>query len=79
MLTFSFPSSRTLTTAQKKNFISAIKCIQTKRSLFPAGQVPGSKGLFEDFAAVHINQTLFIHYSVSCIPSALSAAPVNQC
>jgi len=55
---------RTLSSNQRKNFISAVKCIQSKPSLFPTGAVPGSKGLFEDFAAVHVNQTLNIHLTV---------------
>ncbi|KAK3936851.1 tyrosinase-like protein [Diplogelasinospora grovesii] len=52
---------RTLSKAQRKNFIAAVKCVQQTPSLFPAGQVPGSFSLFDDFVYVHLNQTPFIH------------------
>lgn len=52
---------RTLSAPQKKNFIEAVKCVRAKPSLYPPGVVPGSKSLYDDFVAVHLNQTLFIH------------------
>ncbi|KIW90321.1 uncharacterized protein Z519_08965 [Cladophialophora bantiana CBS 173.52] len=50
-----------LSTKEKKAYISAVKCLQSKPSKFPAGVVPGSKSRYDDFAAVHINQTTSIH------------------
>lgn len=55
---------RTLPARQRKSFISAVKCLQTTPSLFPEGEVPGSYSLFEDYAAVHLNQTPYIHLTV---------------
>ncbi|KAK0712744.1 hypothetical protein B0T26DRAFT_780401 [Lasiosphaeria miniovina] len=52
---------RTLAPTQRKNYISAAKCIIASGSLFTAGQVPGSFSLFDDFVWVHLNQTLNIH------------------
>ncbi|KAK0648214.1 tyrosinase-like protein [Cercophora newfieldiana] len=52
---------RTLAAKDRKSFISAVKCLQNKPSVFPAGVVPGSKSFFDDFVFVHMNQTLTIH------------------
>ncbi len=56
---------RTLASQDKKSFIDAVKCVRAKPSLYPPGAVPGSKSLYDDFIAVHLNQTLFIHLTVS--------------
>src|SRR3569833_791171 len=58
------PHRRTKSASQRRNNNTADKSLQTKPSLYPAGQVPGSHGVFEDFGAVHINQTVFIHLTV---------------
>jgi len=52
---------RTLSVDQRKNYISAMKCLLKKPSVYPAGAVPGSKSLYDDFVFVHMNQTLTIH------------------
>ncbi|KAJ9149647.1 Tyrosinase central domain-containing protein [Coniochaeta hoffmannii] len=52
---------RTLAKKDKQSFIDAVKCVRAKPSLYPPGAVPGSKSLYDDFIAVHLNQTLFIH------------------
>lgn len=52
---------RTLSSAQRKNYIAAVKCLQNKPSLLAPGVAPGSKSVFDDFVAIHFNQTLFIH------------------
>ncbi|KAB5523028.1 hypothetical protein GE09DRAFT_976807 [Coniochaeta sp. 2T2.1] len=54
-------SRRTLAPKEKQSFIEAVKCVRSKPSLYPPGAVPGSKSLYDDFIAVHLNQTLFIH------------------
>ena len=56
---------RTLSVADRKSYIAAVKCVQAKPSIYPPGAVPGSIGLFDDFVAVHLNQTPFIHLTVS--------------
>lgn len=58
------PHRRTLSAAQRKNFIAAVKCLQTKPSILLPGVAPGSVSLFDDFEAIHINQTLSIHITV---------------
>jgi hypothetical protein len=55
---------RTMSSAQRKNYISAVKCLRTKPSLLAPGVAPGSKSLFDDFVAIHFNQTIFIHLTV---------------
>jgi hypothetical protein len=55
---------RTLSKAQRKSYIAAVKCLRTKPSLLASGVAPGSKSLFDDFVAIHLNQTLFIHLTV---------------
>ncbi|KAK0716374.1 hypothetical protein B0H67DRAFT_516055 [Lasiosphaeris hirsuta] len=52
---------RTLSKPERKSYIAAVKCLRTKPSLLAPGVAPGSKSLFDDFVAVHLNQTLFIH------------------
>ena len=51
-----------LSTEEKKAYISAVKCIRTKPSLTYPG-VPGARSLYDDFQAVHINQTKSIHWT----------------
>ena len=50
---------RTLSASQRKQYISAVKCMQNKPSLLP--DVPGSYSLYDDFTAVHLNLTMLIH------------------
>lgn len=50
-----------LSSAEKIAYTSAVKCLMTKPSLNNATEVPGAKSRFDDFVAVHINQTLSIH------------------
>ena len=45
----------------RKAFTDAIKCLKTKPSQFSDVEVPGARTLYDDFIAVHINQTLIIH------------------
>ncbi|KAK3346516.1 tyrosinase-like protein [Lasiosphaeria hispida] len=52
---------RTLSPAQRKNYISAVKCLQAKPSILPPGTSAGSKSLFDDFVYVHLVQTVNIH------------------
>lgn len=52
-----------LSNAEKKEYISAVKCLQSKPAKYPASVAPGAKSRFDDFVATHINQTLSIHYT----------------
>ncbi|OQO14223.1 hypothetical protein B0A48_01099 [Cryoendolithus antarcticus] len=47
----------TLTPHEKKDYISAVKCLQSKPALSSA-TVPGAKTRYDDFVGVHIQQTL---------------------
>jgi len=53
----------TLSTQEKKDYIAAVKCLQSKPPKTPAAKAPGAKSRFDDFVAVHINQTMEIHYT----------------
>ncbi|KAK7744004.1 hypothetical protein SLS62_010365 [Diatrype stigma] len=48
---------------EKKAYIDAVKCLQSKPALTPASVAPGAKTRFDDFVATLINQTLTIHYT----------------
>lgn len=47
-------------------FIDAVLCLQSKPSIAAPGLVPGARSRFDDFQAVHINQTFLIHFNVRC-------------
>lgn len=54
------PSRSTLTKSQKKKYIDAVLCLQSKPA--KSGDLaPGAKSRYDDFLATHINQTLTIH------------------
>jgi tyrosinase len=55
----------TLSNAQKSNYISAVLCLQKKPPRFPKSFAPGVRSRFDDFVAIHINQTLTIHYTAT--------------
>ncbi|KAI5924999.1 hypothetical protein F4810DRAFT_718825 [Camillea tinctor] len=47
--------------AEKKAYIDAVLCLTTSPSKLDSTQYPGAKTRYDDFVAVHINQTLTIH------------------
>ncbi|KAF4556627.1 Tyrosinase-like protein 6 [Elsinoe fawcettii] len=49
-----------LSAKEKKAYISAVKCLQSKPSQIGAA-APGAKNRYDDFVAIHIQQTLSIH------------------
>lgn len=56
----------TLSHKEKRDYINAVLCLQSKPSLstsdyYPA---PGARSRYDDFVATHINQTLTIHGTV---------------
>lgn len=53
----------TLSNDEKIAYIDAVKCLQDTPS-FSGSEAPGAKSIFDDFVAVHINQTLRIHSTV---------------
>ncbi|KAI1265449.1 Di-copper centre-containing protein [Xylariaceae sp. FL1019] len=50
-----------LSSSEKKEYIGAVKCLQAKPSKADPSFAPGAKTRYDDFVAVHINQTLSIH------------------
>lgn len=56
-----------LSTSQKKSYIKAVQCLFDQPAQTDPDWAPGAKRRFDDFAAVHINQTLTIHGTVSVI------------
>ncbi|KAL1840789.1 hypothetical protein VTJ49DRAFT_7744 [Mycothermus thermophilus] len=54
---------RYLSKPERKHYIAAVECLQSKPSILPAGLAPGSQSLFDDFVYVHMNQTLQIHFT----------------
>ncbi|KAI5790277.1 hypothetical protein EDC01DRAFT_616541, partial [Geopyxis carbonaria] len=58
---------RTLTNAEKKEYIRAVKCMHTKPGIM-RDFVPSSLTLYEDFAAVHKLQTPYIHWEAQFLP-----------
>ncbi|KAI0976146.1 Di-copper centre-containing protein [Xylaria arbuscula] len=47
--------------AERTHYIAAVKCLQTKPSIADPTFAPGARTRYDDFVAVHINQTLSIH------------------
>ncbi|TEA17227.1 Tyrosinase-like protein orsC [Colletotrichum sidae] len=50
-----------LSGSEKKAYTSAVNCLLTKPSKLEADFAPGARNRYDDFVAVHINQTLSIH------------------
>ncbi|ROV93754.1 hypothetical protein VSDG_06984 [Cytospora chrysosperma] len=51
------------TTDEKKDYIRAVRCLQTTPSLTPSELGSGIKSRYDDFIATHMNQTLSIHFT----------------
>ena len=47
---------------QRRSYISAVKCLQSKPSRL-GSLAPGAQSRYDDFIAVHIQQTMEIHYT----------------
>ncbi|EFX04978.1 tyrosinase central domain containing protein [Grosmannia clavigera kw1407] len=56
------------TRQEKLDYISAVKCLQGLPPRTPANVSAGAKSRFDDFVAVHIQQTLTIHYTGNFMP-----------
>jgi len=54
-------SRGSLSKAERKDYIRSVKCLMGKPSKYDSAKVPGAKSRYDDFVAVHINQTLAIH------------------
>ncbi|KAL1646456.1 hypothetical protein SLS61_007817 [Didymella pomorum] len=45
----------------RKAYIKAVQCLQTKPSKSDPTWAPAAKTRYDDFVAIHVNQTMFIH------------------
>ncbi|UKZ80146.1 hypothetical protein TrVFT333_007903 [Trichoderma virens FT-333] len=50
-----------LTSAERTAYITAVKCLMNKPSTADPSFAPGARTRYDDFVAIHINQTLSIH------------------
>ncbi|TVY66761.1 N-acetyl-6-hydroxytryptophan oxidase ivoB [Fusarium oxysporum f. sp. cubense] len=53
---------RTLSTPEKRSYISAVKCLLKKPALTTKSDLPGVTNRFEDFLGTHILQTSTVHF-----------------
>ncbi|CAL3970530.1 unnamed protein product [Diplocarpon coronariae] len=53
----------TLEPQQKDSYIRAVQCLQEKKAITPRAAGPGVKTRFQDFAALHINETANIYHT----------------
>lgn len=53
----------TLSKNDKKAYIKAVKCLQSKPAKGPADFAAGAKTRFDDFVSTHIDATQTIHYT----------------
>lgn len=58
---------KVLSDQEKKDYISAVLCLREKPSKADPAFAPGARTRYDDFVAVHINQTLSIHGTVSML------------
>ncbi|KAK0653154.1 hypothetical protein B0T16DRAFT_407505 [Cercophora newfieldiana] len=47
--------------SERRAYVAAVNCLMSKPSKLDPVQVPGAKSRYDDFVAVHINQTFSIH------------------
>ena len=47
--------------AERKDYIRAVQCLRTLPSKSDPAWAPAAKSRYDDFVAVHVNQTMFIH------------------
>ena len=52
-----------MTKHERREYIAAVHCLKSKPSLHDPDEIPGAKSHYDDFVAVHINQTLSVHTS----------------
>ncbi len=60
---------RTLSLADRKSYISALKCVMGKPSLTSRAKLPGARSRYDDFLGVHILQADNVHFGVRIPPT----------
>ncbi|CAG7565237.1 unnamed protein product [Fusarium equiseti] len=53
----------TLSKSEKKSYISAVKCLQSRPAKGPETFAAGAKTRFDDWVSIHLNSTQEIHYT----------------
>ncbi|KAK4196119.1 hypothetical protein QBC40DRAFT_287894 [Triangularia verruculosa] len=56
---------RSISKADRRKFIAAVKCIMTKPSSLPPGEVPGAKSLYDDIVWAHARRSGLVHNSAT--------------
>jgi tyrosinase len=56
---------RSIPKPQRREFIAAVKCVQSKPSILPPGEVPGAKSLYDDFVWAHARRSGLVHMSAT--------------
>lgn len=64
-LTLSTQNRGDISKAERREYIAAMLCLMSKPSQLDQTEYPGAKTRYDDFVAVHMNQTLTIHGTVS--------------
>ncbi|KAF2736727.1 Di-copper centre-containing protein [Polyplosphaeria fusca] len=54
-----------LTIPERDSYVKAVLCLMSKPSKLSASQAPGAKNRYDDFVAVHLQQTLTIHLTAN--------------
>ena len=70
----------TLTAYERQTYTTAVLCLQYKAAASLRTVAPGARSRFDDFHAVHINQTFIIHNNVChhTAPTLLSGKLTKQ-
>ncbi|RDI81231.1 hypothetical protein Vi05172_g8782 [Venturia inaequalis] len=52
-----------LSSTEKTEYITAVKCMMSTTAITPLSAAPGVRSRFDDFGALHVNQTASIHWT----------------
>ncbi|KAK4182130.1 Grixazone synthase [Podospora australis] len=56
---------RSLSKSERRKFVKAVQCLQSKPSLLPPGLVPASHSIYDDLIFAHANRTGFVHQTAT--------------
>ena len=58
-----------LNNTERAQYIDAVKCLRSLPAITPPFIAAGARNRIDDFTVSHVNQTLFIHFSVGPSPN----------